>query len=144
MATTRAPVTLRGQHSSIALTQPAPGVVLVTICGRDTGEHGDEPFRELAKDVERGPFHLFIDARATSGATLEVSNVWAGWLRSHRDRLHKIHMLTGSKFIQVTADFVRRFAELGDAMLIYTDTSAFDDALAQACPNEGARPGGGH
>ena len=28
-----------------------------------------------------------------------------------------------------TADFVRRFAELGDAMLIYTDGAAFDEAL---------------
>ena len=88
------------------------------------------PFLELAKDLERGPFHLFIDARETKGATLEVSNVWATWLKSNRDRLHRIHMLTGSKFIQVTADFVRRFADLGDAMLIYTDAAASDEALS--------------
>lgn len=54
------------------------------------------------------------------------------WLRAHRDRLHQIHMLTGSRFVQLTADFVRRFAELGDAMLIYTDGAAFDDALRTA------------
>jgi hypothetical protein len=45
-------------------------------------------------------------------------------------------MLTGSRFVQLTADFVRRFAELGDAMLIYTDGVAFDEALASA-----TRPG---
>jgi hypothetical protein len=38
-------------------------------------------------------------------------------------------MLTGSRYVRMTADFVRRFAELGDAMLIYTEPSVFDDAL---------------
>jgi phage regulator Rha-like protein len=41
-------------------------------------------------------------------------------------------MLTGSRFVQLTADFIRRFAELGGAMLIYTEGAAFDDALATA------------
>jgi hypothetical protein len=41
-------------------------------------------------------------------------------------------MLTGTSFVQLTADFVRRFAELGDAMRIYTDGAAFDEALRLA------------
>jgi len=44
-------------------------------------------------------------------------------------------MLTGSRFIRLTADFVRRFAELGDAMRIYTDPAAFDGALSNAIAN---------
>jgi hypothetical protein len=32
--------------------------------------------------------------------------------------------------IQITADFVSRFAGLGDVMRIYTDPAAFDEALA--------------
>jgi len=38
-------------------------------------------------------------------------------------------MLTGSPFIQLTATFVRRFAELRDIMRLYTDALAFDSAL---------------
>jgi hypothetical protein len=38
-------------------------------------------------------------------------------------------MLTGSRYVRMTADFVRRFAERGDAMLIYTEPGVFDDAL---------------
>lgn len=125
-------LTLNGLHSTLTLSEPAVGVILVTIVGRDIGEHAGEPFRELAKEVERGPFHLFIDARDTSAASMEVSNVWAKWLRAHRDQLHSIHMLTGSRFIQMTADFVRRWADLGDAMRIYKDAAAFDEALAHA------------
>jgi len=127
-----APVVFEGLHATFAITRPAPGVVLMTISGRDAGEHGDAPMRALVDELATGPFALFIDARRTSGASIDVSNVWAGWLRKHRDHLHRIHMLTGTKFVQLTADFVRRFAELGDSMLVYTDGTAFDEALANA------------
>jgi len=127
-----------GLHSSLVVARLAPHVVLVTISGRDAGEHGDGPLRALDRELELGSFTLFVDARRTQGASVDVSNVWAQWLRTHRDRLQEIHMLTGSRFIQLTADFVRRFAELGDAMRIYTDGAAFDEALASATRH--ARP----
>lgn len=127
-------VTFEGIHSTLTIERPAPGVVVLIIEGRDAGEHGDGPFRELAQDLARGPFQLFIDARRTRGATIDVSNVWAQWLRTHRDRMHRVHMLTGARFVQLTADFVRRFAGLGDAMRIYTDAAAFDEALADVLP----------
>jgi hypothetical protein len=126
------PVVFEGVHATFTITRPAPTVVVMTISGRDAGEHGDGPMRALADELARGPFALFIDARRTSGASIDVSNVWASWLRKHRDQLHRIHMLTGTRFVQLTADFVRRFAELGDTMRIYTDGAAFDDALKAA------------
>jgi hypothetical protein len=121
-----------GRHSTIEISRPVGNAVVVVIRGRDVGEHGDGPLRALDDQLDRGPFTLFIDARETLGASVDVSNVWAQWLRSRRDRLDQIHMLTGTKFVQLTADFVRRFAELGDAMRIYTDGAAFDLALAAA------------
>ncbi|MGN6109410.1 MAG: hypothetical protein ACTHU0_30160 [Kofleriaceae bacterium] len=126
------PRTFEGLHSAIVLARPLPHVVVLTITGRDAGEHGDAPLRALDEELRQGPFALFIDARRTLGASVDVSNIWAQWLRKHRDDLHRIHMLTGSRFIQLTADFVRRFSELGDAMLIYTDGAAFDEALRAA------------
>jgi len=121
-----------GLHSTIEIARPVPHVVVVAISGRDAGEHGNAPLRALDDELRAGPFALFIDARRTLGASVDVSNIWAQWLRSHRDQLHHIHMLTGSRFVQLTADFVRRFAELGDAMRIYTDGAAFDDELRAA------------
>jgi len=123
------PRTFEGQHSTLVLTRPVRHVVVLTISGRDVGEAGNAPLRALDDELVQGPFALFIDARKTLGASVDVSNVWAQWLRSHRDSLHQIHMLTGSRFVQLTADFVRRFAELGDAMHVYTDGAAFDEAL---------------
>lgn len=134
------PRTFEGLHSTLILARPVRHVVVLTITGRDAGEHGDGPLRSLDEELRRGPYSLFIDARRTQGASIDVSNVWAQWLRSHRDHLHQIHMLTGSRFVQLTADFVRRFAELGDAMLIYTDGVAFDEALRLATSRTAAPP----
>ena len=63
--------------------------------------------REIEKDFAAGPVQLFIDARAVKGASIDVSNDWALWLRANR----------------------ARFAELGEVMRIYSDASAFDAAL---------------
>ena len=125
-------IQLTGLNTSMTIARVAPTVVVVSIWGSDAGELGDAPFVELEKQVTKGTFSLFIDARRTKGASVDVSNVWARWLRAHRDVLVRIHMLTGSRYVQMTADFVRRFAELGDAMLIYTDPSVFDETLASA------------
>jgi hypothetical protein len=124
---------LQGLDTSMTIRRVAAAIVVVTISGRDVGTWrcAVQGARRTARKGE-GPFSLFIDARRTKGASVDVSNVWARWLRTHRDDLLKIHMLTGSRFVQMTADFVRRFAELGDAMLIYTEPSVFDEALESA------------
>jgi hypothetical protein len=116
----------------MTLRAPAHGVVLVTIDGRDVGELGDAPFRALAQTLAESPLDLFIDARNTTGASVNVSAEWSQWLQQHRAELRSIHMLTGSKFIQLTADFVRRFAQLGERMRIYTDAASFEQALTSA------------
>jgi hypothetical protein len=130
-----APRVFEGRHSTITIGRPVSHVVLVTISGRDAGEHGHAPLSALDDELRAGPYALFVDARRTLGASVDVSNIWAQWLRSHRDHLLSIHMLTGSRFVQLTADFVRRFAELGDTMRIYTDGAAFDEALRAETPH---------
>ena len=116
----------------MTVRRPATGVVVLAIEGGDAGELGDAPFRELEKDLSGpAPVALFVDARGTKGATVDVSNEWALWLRAHRARLAGVHMLTASRYVQLTAALVRRFAEL-EMMRLYTDPAAFDEALAAA------------
>jgi hypothetical protein len=71
-------------------------------------------------------------ARHGKGASVDVSGEWAIWLRANKSRFVHVSMLTGSRFIQLSADLVRRFAELGEIMRIYTDPAAFEAALASA------------
>jgi hypothetical protein len=106
-------------------------VVVLRLAGWDTGEFGDAAMREIARDFAgKIPLQLFVDARAVKGATIDVSNDWALWLRANRAHFAHVSMLTGAPFVQLTARFVQRFAELGDLMRIYTDAQGFDAALA--------------
>ena len=119
-------------HSTLRLRRPARGLVVLVISGTDVGEHGDEPFVELENDLRAGPFELFVDARASRGVTIDVSGEWSRWLAKHKSSLRGVHMLTASRFVQLTANFVKNFAELGEAMRIYTEAAVFDAELSTA------------
>jgi hypothetical protein len=124
---------LEGVHCTLRIERPAPGVLLVTLTGTDVGEFGRRPFEAMASDMTlEEPVELFIDARAGRAASIEVSAEWAAWLQAQREHLRCIHMLTATKFIQLSADLVRRTAGLEDRMRLYTDSVAFGDALQEA------------
>lgn len=122
---------LEGVHGSMRIERPAAHVVVMRIAGHDVGELGDAPFREVERAFVDGDsnIELYVDARDSAGVTTDVSAAWAGWLVKHKGRLAHVSMLTRSKFVQVTAEFVRRFGDLTDKMRLYTDEKAFDEAL---------------
>jgi hypothetical protein len=122
-----------GVHCQLAIEQFSRGLVVVRISGSDVGEFGDAPLLELNECLAgTGTFELFIDARDVRGASVDVSSEWAGWLRAHKAQLREITMLTGSRFVQMTADFVRRFADLEGIMRVHTEPAVFDAALAES------------
>jgi hypothetical protein len=122
-----------GIHCNLAIEKPSAQVVVMKIAGTDVGEFGDAPMKALDEWIEgSSPVHLFIDAREVRGASIEVSGEWAGWLTAHKPVLQSVTMLTGSRFIQITAEFVRRFASLEGSMRICTDEAVFDQALLEA------------
>ena len=122
-----------GIHFSLAIERPAAGIVLLRFSGWDAGEFGDAPMLELAKDlINDARIELFIDVWDVKGASIEVSGDWSQWLGKHKLSFKHISMLTGSRYIQVTANFVRRFGELGELMRIYTEPAAFDSALNES------------
>jgi hypothetical protein len=126
------PVRFASVHCSIEIARPAPGVVLVSLSGTDGGEFADAPFVELERDFKHdAPLELFIDARLGRAASIEVSGQWAAWLRKHKLRYAHISMLTRTRFIQLSADLVKRFSEL-DMMRLYTDPASFDAALRES------------
>jgi hypothetical protein len=122
-----------GIHCALTIQKFPRGVLILKIAGTDVGEFGDAPMLKLEECLTgMGPAQLFIDAREVRGASVDVSGEWAGWLRTHKAQLREISMLTGSRYIEVTADFVRRFAALEGIMRIYTDPVPFDAALAES------------
>jgi hypothetical protein len=129
-----------GLHCTISVAHPQPGIVLVSFEGQDTGELGDAAFQAIERAfVARSRIELFIDARLGKAASVDVSSEWARWLSAKRDHLLHVSMLTGSRFIQLSAGFVRKFADLGDLMRLYSDSAAFEAVLAHSIANARAR-----
>jgi hypothetical protein len=123
-----------GIHCDLAIRRPARAVTVVVLSGSDIGEFGDLALQELHKDLDRVErLELFIDARAVRGATIDVSSAWALWLHKHRQRFTRLHMLTGSRYVQVTTQFVRRFFDFDELMTLYTEPAAFQQALDRSC-----------
>ena len=123
---------LEGLHCAFTIRKFPRGVVVLKISGTDIGEFGGRPMQELmecVKDIE--PVHLFIDARDVRGATMNVSGAWAEWLRTHRMYFQQISMLTGTRYVEITADVVRRFAALESLMRIYTEPDIFDAVMGE-------------
>ena len=122
-----------GIHCTLTVQKFPSEVVLLKISGTDIGEFGSAPMLELKQCLTGvDPIRLFIDARDVRGASIDVSGEWAGWLLAHKAHLRDISMLTGSRFVEVTADFVWRFADLQGIMKIYTEPAAFDAALTES------------
>lgn len=122
-----------GVHCALTMEQLSPSVVLLKISGTDIGEFGEAPMLTLDEwfnDLRQVEF--FIDARNVRGASVEVSSDWGKWLSKHKSELQSITMLTGSRFIQITAEFVRRFSELEGVMRICTQPEVFDAAVAES------------
>jgi len=122
-----------GIHCNLTIQRPSARVALMRITGTDVGEFGDAPMKALDDWIDGTfPLDLFIDARDVRGASIEVSGDWAGWLNGRRAALGSVTMLTGSRFIHVTAEFVRRFANLEGCMRICSDPAVFQQALREA------------
>lgn len=131
---------LEGIHCSMLIKVPAPAVVVISIDGTDVGELGQAPFQALTPLLKnQAAIELFIDARSARGPSIDVSSDWAWWLLAHRAQLLHVSMLTGSRFVQLSAALVRSFADLGDTMRLYTDDRVFEGALSNAVGNALAR-----
>jgi hypothetical protein len=126
-------VQFAGTHCTLEISRPAEGVVLIVIKGRDTGQFRDAPFRELAKEIAMGlPFEVFVDASAVPSASIEVSGSWARWMMANRDSIQRFNIFCRSRFVEITANFVRQFTEFGPRMRVYTDASSFETAFRVA------------
>ena len=135
MQATSCSTRLEAAACSFLIERRAPRLVYVRIEGHDVGEFGELPMRCIEAFLPTGAAaELFVDARATRGATMAVSNDWSTWLGRHRERFSAIHMLAGSRYVLFTAEFVRRFSELEQLMRVHTSGEAFDAALAASMP----------
>ena len=114
-----------------SISKPAPGVLVARLAGSGVLALGGAPLRELTRRVERADrLELYLDAAALEGTSVEQSDAWALWFARHRARLKQVHLLPAAKFVHVSPEFLRRFADTNGLLRIYVDRAAYDAALA--------------
>lgn len=116
-------------------TRPRANVLVVTIAGYDKGQLGTAPLDEIGSvlRVAASPVHLFVDARDAVGATVRVSEDWTSFLSRHRTELAHVHVLAGSKAIELTVAIARHLSRTDRLIQIYSDPRIFEAQLEAAC-----------
>lgn len=118
-----------GVHCTLELRRPRAGVIVLILSGTDIGEFGRAPFEALDADLAAGPIEVFIDTRQARTASVGVASEWALFFRTHRERITRVHILTTTRFLQVSAGMVRDYALLAERMDVLTDPADLERRL---------------
>jgi hypothetical protein len=107
-----------------------PRALLVTIDGNDTGELGTAPLDEIATALVRErPLELFVDAHEALGPPARVSDEWGQFFSRNRADLSRVHVLVGSKVVELTVAIAGHLSRTGNLIQIYTDAELFASRL---------------
>lgn len=127
-------VRLTSGDSAFLFERPTGGVLVVTITGYDKGQFGTAPLDEIDAVLRvAAPLNLFVDARSAIGATVRVSDDWTGFLSRHRAELEHVHVLAGSKMVELTVAIARHLSRTDRLIQIYSDPVIFETQLEAAC-----------
>ena len=126
-------VRMKSGESALAFARPTSSVLVVTIFGYDKGQFGTAPFDEIGSVLRvAAPVHLFVDARNAVGATVRVSEDWTSFLSRHRTELAHVHVLVGSKMVELTVAIARHLSRTDRLIQIYSDPAVFETQLDAA------------
>jgi hypothetical protein len=127
-------VRMTSGDATFVFARPKAGVLVVTITGYDKGQFGTAPLDEIGSALRvAAPMHLFVDARSAVGATVRVSEDWTSFLSRHRNELAHVHVLAGSKMVELTVAIARHLSRTDRLIQIYSDPAIFDAQLEAAC-----------
>lgn len=121
-------------EAEFSFERPKAGVLVVTVTGYDKGQFGAAPLDEIASVLRiSAPVQLFIDARNAVGATVRVSEDWTRFISRHREELAHVHVLAGSKAVELTVAIARHLSRTDKLIQLYSDPAIFEAQLAAAC-----------
>jgi hypothetical protein len=126
-------VRLKTGRCEIAIQRVRPRVVKLRIDGYDTGDFGNAPFDEMRSELQNfKEVELFVDLSSAFGARTPVREQWTEWFRANQDVLRRVHILVGSRFIEMAVALAKLFSRTGEMIQIYSSPQVFEEALARA------------
>jgi hypothetical protein len=127
-------VMLSAEGCVFTYTRPKRGVLVVAISGHDKGQFGTLTLDEISLALKRDrPLELFIDAREAVGAAVSVSDEWTRFFATNRSDFTRVHVLAGTKVVQLTVAIAQHLSRTGSLIQIYSDAGIFESRLALAC-----------
>jgi hypothetical protein len=127
-------VRIAAGETTFLFARPTAGVLVVTITGYDKGQLGTAPLDEVGSVLRvAAPIELFIDARNAVGATVRVSEDWTRFLSRHRAELVRVHVLAGSKAVELTVAIARHLSRTDKLIQLYSDPTIFEAQLGAVC-----------
>jgi hypothetical protein len=122
-------VRLKSERCEITIRRLRPRALMVKIEGYDTGEFGNAPFDELRSEIQNfKSAELFLDLSAAFGAKTPVREQWTEWFRANQDLLKRVHILVGSRFIEMAVTMAKLFSRTGELIQIYSSGQVFGEA----------------
>lgn len=114
--------------------RPKPGVLVITISGNDKGQFGTSTLDEISSVMRlASPLELFVDARDAVSAAVKVSEDWTRFFVTNRSSLSRVHVLAGSKIVELTVAIASHLSRTGNLIQIYSDPEIFESRLTIAC-----------
>ena len=125
-------VRMTSGESAFEFVRPRAGMLVVKITGYDKGQFGTAPLEEIDSFLRLlGPLQLFVDARNAQGATVRVSEDWTGFFARRKHDLSHVHVLVGSKMVELTVAIARHLSRTGNLIQIYSDPGIFEAQLSR-------------
>jgi hypothetical protein len=108
-----------------------PGVLLVVVSGRDTGQFGTGPLDEIRLELLRHrPLEVFVDAREASGVAVKVSDEWTRFFTLNQEQLQRVNVLVASRVIELTVSIAQHLSRTGNLIRIFSDPDRFEERLS--------------
>jgi hypothetical protein len=121
-------VRISGDGVVFEVRRPRRGRLHLVVTGHDRGQVGNASLDELTTSIDAAT-ELFVDARAATSVTPYVVDAWIAWLKAHRGRIRRVHMLPGPPALRLALSVEKHLSGAGEWFRMYDSPTSFDAAL---------------
>jgi hypothetical protein len=123
-------------EGALLFRRPRPGVLVMSGSGRDRGQFGDVPFRDIEAEAFRfRPLDLFIDSSGLDLADRAVVSRWTAWLRELPGSVQSLGILHGSGMTGVNVAVAAHLARHPGRLRVRRDRARFEQDIHEVAPS---------
>ena len=127
-------VCFRSPKFTQILTRLAPGQMLVTGIGYNSGDSAPLITTEMSREIPRGgKLSAYVNLSAETGQASAAREWWADWVKQHRPELNETHLLVRSRIMEMAISVLGMIVGGGNVKP-HSSEAAFVSIIAAAVP----------